>query len=70
LPALQKQYQTDFPPKTPTIWMPSIPGWPDWAIFRLLGDCLLWAVFLITEVVQILGLLYSTVNVLGDFFSN
>jgi hypothetical protein len=22
------------------------PGWPDWAIFRLLGDCLLWAFLL------------------------
>jgi hypothetical protein len=20
-------------------------GWPDWAIFRRLGDCLVWAVF-------------------------
>jgi hypothetical protein len=25
-------------------------GWPDWAYFRLLGDCLLWAVTKITKV--------------------
>jgi hypothetical protein len=30
---------------------PDSQGWPDWANFRLLGDCLLWTVFLkITEV--------------------
>jgi hypothetical protein len=31
----------------------SVPGWPDWANFRLLGNCLLWAVILkIIEVGQ------------------
>jgi hypothetical protein len=31
------------------IWQPCCQalkaGWPDWANFRLLGDCLLWALF-------------------------
>jgi hypothetical protein len=31
--------------------------WPDWANFQLLGDRLLWVVFVqITEVAQIIGL--------------
>jgi hypothetical protein len=40
------------------------PGWPEWANFRLLGDYLLWEVFLkITEVVQNFGLLVFTAHV-------
>jgi hypothetical protein len=41
-------------------------GWPDWANFRLLGDCLQWAILLqIIEVAKIFGLLYSTVKVMN-----
>jgi hypothetical protein len=40
-------------------------GDQNWANFRLLGNCFLWAVFLkITDVAQILGLLFSTVKVM------
>jgi hypothetical protein len=36
-------------------------GWPEWANFRLLGDCLLWAVFLkFTDVAHVFGLRFST----------
>jgi hypothetical protein len=34
-------------------------GLSDWAIFRLLGGCLLWAVFVIRVVAQISGLPYQ-----------
>jgi hypothetical protein len=40
------------------------PGWPDWANFRLLGDCLLWVVLNITDLAQMFVLLFSTENVL------
>jgi hypothetical protein len=37
-------------------------GCPDWANFRLLGEFLLWAVFLkITKVAHVLGYIFSTV---------
>jgi hypothetical protein len=35
-------------------------GWPDWANFRLLGDCLLWVVFVkIAEIAQLIGQLFG-----------
>jgi hypothetical protein len=36
----------------------SLPGWPDWANYRLLSDYLLWTFFLITIVVWMFGLLF------------
>jgi hypothetical protein len=36
---------------------------------RKMGDCILWAVFCITEVAQFLGLLFSTVKVMYSFFA-
>jgi hypothetical protein len=51
-----------------------LPGqkvWPDWANFRPLTICQLWAVFFkITEVSQIFGLLYSRVIKLCNNFDN
>jgi hypothetical protein len=39
------------------------PGWPDWANFRLLGDCLLWIGFLkVTEAAELFGLLITKVK--------
>jgi hypothetical protein len=41
------------------------PGWPDWAIFRLLGDCLLWTVSLkMTKVTQFFWATLSTLEVI------
>jgi hypothetical protein len=43
-------------------------GWPDWANFRLLGDCLLWVVFVkIAEIAQLIGQLFYTVKVVHYF---
>jgi hypothetical protein len=40
-------------------------GWPDWANFRPLSDCVFCIVFVkITEVASIIGLLFSAVKVL------
>jgi hypothetical protein len=46
-------------------------GWPDWAIFCPLADCLRWAVLRkITEVAQIYGILFSTVPFMCWFWQN
>jgi hypothetical protein len=43
-------------------------GWQDWANFRFLGDCFLWAVFLeITEGAHTFGLLFSTEKVMSSY---
>jgi hypothetical protein len=43
-------------------WFPA-QGWPDWANFRPMGDCLLWTIFLnVTKVAYIFGLLFSPVK--------
>jgi hypothetical protein len=42
-------------------------GWPHWANFRSIGDCLLWAIMYlkITKVSNLFGLLYySTVDLM------
>jgi hypothetical protein len=47
------------------IFFRSYPGWPDWANFRLFGDCLLWAVLLkMTKVAKILGyFIYGKIDI-------
>jgi hypothetical protein len=35
------------------------PGWPDWANFRRLGDCLVWKLFMqVSEVISIFGVTF------------
>jgi hypothetical protein len=42
-------------------------GWPDWANFRAMGDCLLWQVFLkkIAEVTHIVWILFSQLRLIN-----